>query len=69
MTEYRFSKDEQEERQSTEGKGRFARLLFDPRRIPGAYCSMLPPAKNGPRGNGKVDPPGCKALLRWGWPT
>ena len=40
MTEYRFSKDETPERRSPEGVGRFGRLLFDPKVIPGAQCSM-----------------------------
>jgi len=40
MTEYRFSKDDIPERRSPEGVGRFGRLLFDPKVIPGAQCSM-----------------------------
>ena len=40
MTEYRFSKDDTPERKSPEGVGRFGRLLFDPKVIPGAHCSM-----------------------------
>jgi hypothetical protein len=40
MTEYRFPGDEMPERRSPEGVGRFARLLFDPKVIPGAHCSM-----------------------------
>jgi quercetin dioxygenase-like cupin family protein len=40
MTEYRFVKDEVEERRSPEGLGRYARLIFDPEVIPGAQCSM-----------------------------
>jgi quercetin dioxygenase-like cupin family protein len=40
MTEYRFSKDDIPERRSPEGVGRFGRLLFDPKIIPGAQCSM-----------------------------
>ncbi|MGQ9656224.1 MAG: cupin domain-containing protein [Thermodesulfobacteriota bacterium] len=40
MIQYRFAKEEMPERRSPEGKGRHARLIFDPQVIPGAHCSM-----------------------------
>jgi quercetin dioxygenase-like cupin family protein len=40
MAEYRFSTEQIPEQRSPEGKGRYARLVFDPQVIPGARCSM-----------------------------
>ncbi len=40
MAEYRFVKEDQEERCSPEDRERYARLMFDPKVIPGAHCSM-----------------------------
>ncbi len=40
MPEYRFTKEEADERRSAEDRGRYARLMFDPEVIPGAHCSM-----------------------------